>query len=107
MLPIKFRLTSMTTVYVLPRHSRFPLGELYVTTAADASIGPAEIAKGLARHAEGGWGDVSAGDREANEEGLANGERLLSVYRGRNNVQFWIITEWDRSATTVLLPDDY
>jgi len=97
----------MTNIYVLPRQSRFRLGELYVTTAADRTLGPAEIARGLVRHAQGDWGDVSADDRAANERGLVSGERLHSVYRDRNNVEFWIITEWDRSVTTVLLPDDY
>lgn len=97
----------MTNIYVLPRQARFRLGELYVTTAADRTIGPEEIARGLSRHAEGDWGNVSSDDRAANEWGLVHGERLNSVYRDRNNVEFWIITEWDRSATTVLLPDDY
>lgn len=97
----------MTTIYVLPRQSRFRLGELYVTTAADRTIGPADIAKGLARHAQGDWGDVSEDDRAANDRGLAEGERVHSVYRNSKNVEFWIITERDRSVTTVLLPDDY
>jgi hypothetical protein len=97
----------MTNIYVLPKRSRFRLGELYVTTAADRKIGPAEIARGLSRHAQGDWGNVADDDRMANERGLAHGERLHSVYKDRNNVEFWIITEWDRSTTTVLLPDDY
>jgi len=99
--------TAMTNIYVLPRQARFPLGELYVTTAADRTLGPAAIARGLARHAEGDWGDVSADDRAANERGIIHGERLHSVYRDGKNVEFWVITEWDRSTTTVLLPDDY
>jgi hypothetical protein len=99
--------TSMTTIYVRPKQSRFQQGELYVTSAADRRIGPSDIAKGLARHAQGDWGGVSEADRAANKQALPDGERLHSVYRGRGNVQFWIITEWDRRATTVLLPDDY
>ena len=38
---------------------------------------------------------------------LEEGHRLLSAYTAANGVKFWIITEWDRSATTILLPDDY
>lgn len=97
----------MTTIYALPRQSRFPLGALYVTTASDRTIGSAEIANGLARHSQCDWGDVSADHREANDSALVNGERLHSVYHDRNRAEFWIITEWDRSATTALLPDDY
>lgn len=97
----------MTNIYALPRAARFRLGELYVTTAADRTIGPAEIARGLARHAQGDWGDICPDDRAANELALVQGGRLHSVYRDRHGVPFWIITEWDRSATTVLLPDDY
>jgi len=42
-----------------------------------------------------------------NEAGLRNGGRLSSLYRTTGKTKFWIITEWDRSATTVLLPEDY
>jgi len=97
----------MTNIYVLPKQSRFPLGSLFVTTAADRTIAPAQIGKALARHAQGDWGDVCEDDRAENDRALAQGDRLFSVYHDRNKVKFWIITEWDRSATTVLLPDDY
>jgi hypothetical protein len=67
----------------------------------------ADIARALIRHGKGDWGDVSGADREENELSLKDGYRLLSVYHDRKGVKFWIITEADRSATTVLLPDDY
>lgn len=61
----------------------------------------------LIRHFAGDWGDVNPEDWRANEESLLIGERLLSVYRMSNGTRFWIITEADRSATTILLPEEY
>ena len=66
----------------------------------------AEIADGLARHAAGDWGNVCYDDALANEEGLIEGFRLLSAY-GQGDRRFWIITEHDRSVTTILMPSDY
>jgi hypothetical protein len=61
----------------------------------------------MARHVSGDWGELDDEDKQSNEEALKDGSRLLSAYLDRNNVKFWIITEADRSATTVLLPEDY
>jgi hypothetical protein len=97
----------MTNIYVLPQKSRFPLGSFYVTAAVERTLDPADVAQALARHAQGDWGDVGEEDRTENELSLAEGYRLFSVYHDRRGVKFWIITERDRSATTVLLPDDY
>jgi len=100
----------MTNIYVLPGdqpNPRFPLGDLYVTAAASQALEPKTIAAGLARHSQGDWGETAAEDRGLNEESLANGSRLLSVYKSESGTRFWIITEADRSATTVLLPEDY
>ena len=63
--------------------------------------------KGLKRHAAADWGDVEKEDQRLNDEALRVGERLLSVYSDCKGTKFWIITEWDRSVTTVLLPDEY
>jgi hypothetical protein len=60
----------------------------------------------IARHAAGDWGDLDKHDRRANEEALKTGARLLSAYT-LEGVKFWVITEADRSATTVLLPSEY
>jgi hypothetical protein len=61
---------------------------------------------GLKRHASGDWGDICPEDRGLNELALKDGSRLLSVY-GTGERKFWIITEADRSVTTVLMPEDY
>jgi hypothetical protein len=97
----------MTHLYILPMKPSFPLGSLYVTAAVDRELDPADIAQALERHARRDWGDVCEEDRQENDVSLAHGERLLSVYHDRKGVKFWIITERDRSVTTVLLPDDY
>ena len=85
--------------------SRFPLGRLVATPNALEHVPHPELVAALQRHATGDWGDVDEHDRQENEFG--EGFRLLSVYRTANGVKFWIITEADRSATTVLLPEDY
>ena len=53
------------------------------------------------------WGNVCEADWIANDRALKRGERLLSSYSARDGTEFWIITEWDRSYTTILLPSDY
>ena len=61
----------------------------------------------LARHQSGDWGEVSPADGQANERALSTDERLLSVYRTAVGERLWIITEADRSVTTLLLPEEY
>lgn len=61
----------------------------------------------MLRHARGDWGSVGDEDWKANEAALNNGLRLFSVYKLSNEQTLWIITEADRSATTLLLPDEY
>jgi hypothetical protein len=87
--------------------SKFPLGQTVITRNAQKQLHPADIPIALGRHAAGDWGDVCEADRRENELSVNQRLRLLSVYRDRNGVKFWIITEADRSATTVLLPEDY
>lgn len=65
------------------------------------------VSLSLRRHLTGDWGDVCDEDRLANEVALQQGERLFSVYKKEGQPTIWIITEWDRSVTTVLLPDEY
>ena len=84
----------------------FPLGRVVATRNALSTLTPDEIAAALARHASGDWGEVGPDDWAENELSLKEGFRLFSVYRARDQ-KFWVITEADRSATTVLLPEDY
>ena len=62
--------------------------------------------EGADRHAQLDWGDVTAGDEEANNDVLENEGRLFSVCHVSGGLTFWVITESDHSATTVMLPDD-
>src|ERR1017187_1463554 len=61
----------------------------------------------LVRHIAGDWGEVDEQDRRENELSLVHGFRLLSAYTLKNGTKIWIITEADRSVTTVLLPEEY
>ncbi len=88
-------------------NSKFPLGRLVATSNAVSQLSPADVAAGIGRHASGDWGEVCEEDHASNEEALVDGIRLMSVYTSSNGIKFWIITEWDRSITTVLLPEDY
>ncbi len=88
---------------------RFSLGRILATPGAisameEAGNVPAEF---LYRHVRGDWGNVDAEDKQANEDSLLHGLRLLSSYRTKAGVKLWIITEADRSATTILLPSEY
>jgi hypothetical protein len=85
---------------------RFPLGEIAVTANASLRLATEEVWSALHRHASGDWGDLPAEDTLANELALGRQERLFSAY-GSGRHRFWIITEADRSVTTVLLPEDY
>lgn len=87
--------------------AKFPMGRLVATPNALEHIPNPDIMAALQRHLTGDWGDVDDHDREENVLSLKAGFRLLSVYRSAKGVKFWIITEADRSATTVLLPEDY
>lgn len=87
----------------------FGLGQVVATPAALEAMAAAgqEAAFFLSRHTSGDWGEVDAHDRTANYEALRVGARLLSVYRTLGNVRLYVITEADRSATTIMLPEEY
>lgn len=85
----------------------FHLGSLVATPNAIEVIPHDEILSTLVRHAIGDWGDVCDDDKRANDLALKEGTRLLSAFRSATSIKFWIITEADRSLTTVLLPSDY
>jgi hypothetical protein len=86
---------------------KFSLGRVVATPNAVAATCREDMETALARHAAGDWGECGREDWRENELSLKEGFRLFSVYSDRNGVKFWIITEADRSATTVLLPEDY
>lgn len=106
-----------TPVTTSNRQFRFPHGDVVATRAALAvlkSFGYSALPY-LIRHLQGDWGDLCAEDRNANESALEHGGRLFSSYDLSNiegpatgrRPRLWIVTEHDRSATTLLLPEDY
>lgn len=90
----------------MTRTARFPLGQVAITANASVRLSTEEVFTALRRHASGDWGDLCPEDTLANDTALDQGGRLLSAY-GRDGNRMWIITEADRSVTTVLLPEDY
>ena len=89
--------------------TRFALGRTFITPGAEEALqiaGQTAI-EFLRRHMSCDWGELSEDDVRENEFSLKQGFRLLSNYRTGKGQQLWIITEADRSATTVLLPSEY
>ena len=85
----------------------FPLGNVYQTPGVLEVIPSEDVFQALARHQSGDWGDLGAQDKHENEFSLGYPLRILSAYHAQTGEKFWIITEADRSATTVLLPSEY
>ena len=85
---------------------RFPVGMTYATPGATAL--DVDLMKYMRRHHCGDWGEeLCAEDKAANEQALKDGSRLLSCYRTPAGDRLYIITEWDRSVTTIMLPSEY
>ena len=87
---------------------KFSLGQVVATRGAlslmeERGINPLLL---LARHARGDWGDLDDEDKRANDQALVDGTRLFSAC-AFGDARLWVITEWDRSVTTILLPDEY
>jgi hypothetical protein len=87
----------------------FPLGQVVATQGALAALRNADQSAldFLARHARGDWGEVGKEDTKENELSLREGYRLMSVYTLQGGQKLWIITEADRSVTTLMLPLEY
>jgi hypothetical protein len=88
----------------------FSLGQIVATPGALSALGDEGMCADdlLRRHAAGDWGELSEEDRQENELSVKEGFRILSSYAlPRTGLKLWIITEADRSATTLLLPDEY
>jgi hypothetical protein len=86
----------------------FPLGRLLITPGAQEALRSCETSPMdlLYRHQSGDWGDICPEDRGENERALKQAARIVSVYHLYETI-VWVITEADRSATTILLPEEY
>lgn len=89
------------------QHTNLRLGQTLITPGARDALHPEDVVHAMKRHASKDWGDCGRDDREANDLALVEGARVFSVYHDRFGTKFWVITEADRSATTVLLPNEY
>ena len=87
----------------------FALGQLLATPGALELLEIHQLTAlpFVLRHVSGDWGDICAEDRQSNAEALQYGYRLMSVYELSKTERLWIITEADRSSTTLLLPEEY
>jgi hypothetical protein len=83
------------------------LGRIVATPNALESLTQDDILLGIQRHQAGDWGNLTDDNRTANDRALAQGGRIVSAYNAMNGTRFWLITEADRSTTTILLPEDY
>ena len=88
---------------------KFSLGQVLATPGALAALQEAQDCfwPYLARHAAGDWGEVGREDKAENELSLREGFRILSAYTIKSGVKIWVLTERDRSVTTILLPEQY
>lgn len=105
----------MTTTTQANQTPKFELGQIVATPGALEALAPLQIRLYLARHLAGDWGSVCSEDWATNDEAVRDGFRILSAYpidpakpcAGYGDNCVWIITECDRSVTTLLLPDEY
>lgn len=103
------RCTPTSPVKLRSNLSQFALGQLLTTPGAadllnELDLSPFEFVN---RHWHGDWGDIDAEDVQANLAALKYGNRILSAYDIGAGQKLWVITEADRSATTLLLPEEY
>lgn len=93
--------------------AKFELGNVVATSGVYEMVGEdikfsQFVAKSFTRHCNGDWGDLDQEDKRLNDFALLNGDdRLFSKYVFNKEVSIYIITEWDRSATTILFPNEY
>jgi hypothetical protein len=89
--------------------AKVSLGQVVATAGAVEAMRESGQTPGffLMRHAAGDWGEVDADDWSLNDRAVIDGTRLLSAYRTLKGERLWIITEADRSVTSILRPDEY
>lgn len=107
--PAGFTRERQETKHLMPPPPKFNPGTIVATPGALEAIRTAGDVPSpfVERHLAGDWGDLDEHDRLENEISLQKGFRLMSSYHLKNGTQIWIITEADRSSTTILLPDEY
>lgn len=91
------------------RKPKFELGRTVITPGAIVALmfNNVSVRMLLHRHSRGDWGDLSEEDKALNEQSVEDGSRILSAYSLADGTRVWVITEADRSASTILLPEEY
>lgn len=91
------------------RQPLFPLGRTVATPAALVALTFNQVSPQmlLHRHRNGDWGDLSEEDKQLNDQAVKDGSRILSAYVLADGTRVWVLTEGDRSASTILLPEEY
>ncbi len=92
--------------------AKFELGRIVVTRGIELARSDLSFAefvnRSIERYKNCDWGDICEDDKRINELALKNEEQILAVYKyPKGKKTIWIITEWDRSVTTILFPDEY
>lgn len=87
----------------------FPLGRCVITPEAQTALESIDVVPFavLGRHLSGDWSEMDRHDRRANRAAINKGARVFSAYNLANNIRVYVITEADRSSTTILLPNEY
>ena len=98
----------MTTQAVIQAKPLFALGKTVATRGALETMQRLDVSPLalLSRHQRGDWGNLDKEDKVTNDQALTHGDRIFSAYQ-LETAKFWVITEADRSATTILLPEEY
>ena len=98
-------------IYILSEgiiQSNFRLGKVVITRGANEELDMVSVLNTLHnKYMKCDWGDLCDEDKKQNVEALKDGGRILAAYKDVNERKFWIITEADRSSTTILLPEEY
>ncbi len=87
--------------------AKFNVGQIVVTQGASRELSQDALLNGMIRHMSADWGELDEYDWKQNDAALEYGSRLFSQYVSNDGSKFWIITEHDRSTTTILLPSEY
>jgi len=86
---------------------KLSLGEVILTPGAAAKLPPEDVTAALRRHARGDWGDISLEEKQLNDVRAEKAGPVASIFTSSNGTKFFVLTEPDRSVTTVLLPEEY
>lgn len=86
---------------------KFALGDVVLTSGALGKLKQTDVKIAIARHGNGDWGELEPAERRENDERVEKGGALAPIYRDTKGVRFYVLTESDRSTTTVLVPEEY